>query len=177
VGLSIYLWSVFFPRPERIIRKRLTELSKRVSFKANEPPLAAMANASKLADFFTRDIQIKVDVPGGSAQVINGREELFEIAHRVRLMGGSLDAQFFDINVTVASDKKSAEANLTLRAKVPGDRDQIIQELKLLLNKSEGNWRIQRLETIKTLSLNKVYKPIFLNARFYKGSGLFAAIR
>jgi hypothetical protein len=136
-----------------------------------------MANASKLADFFTRDIQIKVDVPGGSAQVINGREELFEIAHRVRLMGGSLDAQFFDINVTVASDKKSAEANLTLRAKVPGDRDQIIQELKLLLNKSEGNWRIQRLETIKTLSLNKVYKPIFLNARFYKGSGLFAAIR
>ena len=177
VGLCIYVWTLLFPRPERMIRKRLSELSKVVSFKANEAPLAAMANASKVADFFTRDIQIRVDVPGGSAQIINGREELFEIAHRVRLMGGSLDVQLFDINLVVASDKKSAEANLTLRARVAGDRDQIIQELKLMLNKFEGNWRIQRLETVKTLSLLRVSEPIYLDERFYKSSGSFTAIR
>jgi hypothetical protein len=65
---------------------------------------------------------------------------------------GGLDVQFLDINLTVAPDKNTAEANLTLRAKTAGDRDQIVQEMKLLLNKLEGNWRIQRIETVKTLS-------------------------
>jgi len=84
--------------------------------------------------------------------MINGRQELFEITRLVRATVGGLQAQFLDINLSIAADKQSAEANLTLRAKVTGERDQIVQELKLLLNKSEGSWKIQRLETIKTLS-------------------------
>jgi len=150
--LAGWLWTVIFPPPERVIRKRLAELSKSVSIGGKESPLAAVANASRMADFFTTDIEIRLDWPGASAQVINGREELFQIAKGVRSMIGGLDVQFLDINLTVAPDKKSAEANLTLRAKVAGDRDQIVQEMKLLLNKLEGNWRIQRLETVKTLS-------------------------
>ena len=61
--------------------------------------------------------------------------------------------EFYDITVTVTPDKSSAEANLTLKARVAGERDIIIQELKIWLNKAEGNWRIYRLETIKTLSV------------------------
>jgi len=151
IVIAGWLWIVFFPNPEHVIRKRLAELSKSVSISGKESPLAVVANASRVADFFTADIEIRIDVPGASAQAINGREELFQIAQRVRMIGG-LDVRFLDINLTIAPDKKSAEANLTLRAKVPGDRDQIVQEMKLLLNKLEGTWRIQRVETVKTLS-------------------------
>jgi ketosteroid isomerase-like protein len=152
LALAGWLWTVIFPGPEHVIRKRLAELSKSVSIHGKESPLAVVANASRVADFFTRDIEIRIDVPGAPAQVINGREELFQITQRVRMIVGGLDVQFLDINLTVAPDKNTAEANLTLRAKTAGDRDQIVQEMKLLLNKLEGNWRIQRIETVKTLS-------------------------
>ena len=152
VALGVWLWTVLFPSPDRIIRKNLTELAKSVSFGRNESPVAILANASRVAGFFTADVEIRVDVPGGSAQVINGRQELFQITQRVRSLSGGLQVQLLDINLAVAADKKSAEANLTLRGKVAGERDMIVQELKLLLNKLEGRWKIQRVETVKTLS-------------------------
>ena len=150
-----WLWTVLFPSPDHVIRKRLAELSKAVSITGKEAPLAVMANASRVADFFTKDIEIRIDVPGASAQVINGREELFQITQRVRMMVGGLDVQFLDINLTIAPDKKSAEANLTLRVKVAGDRDQIVQEMKVLLNKLEGTWKVKKVETVKTLSYDR----------------------
>ena len=64
--------------------------------------------------------------------------------------------EFYDLTITVAPDKKSAEVNLTLKARVAGERDTIIQELKIWLNKSEGDWRIYRLETVKTLSSSQI---------------------
>jgi len=152
IAVAAWLWSVFFPGPERVIRKRLAELASAISIRGQESPLAVVANASKVGDFFTKDIEIRVDVPGASTQVINGKDELLEIAKGVRFTRGGLEVQFLDINLNIASDKKSAEANLTLRAKTATDRDQFVQEIKLLLNKSEGNWRIQRVETVKTLS-------------------------
>ena len=152
LGVAGWLWTIFFPSAEHVIRKRLTELSKAVSVQGKESPVAVLANASRVAGFFTADIEIRVDVPGSSAQVVTGRDELFSIAKHVRALSGGFEVQFLDVNLAIAPDKKSAEANLTLRAKAPGDRDQIVQEMKLLLNKSEGSWKIQRVETVKTLS-------------------------
>jgi len=152
LGLGGWLWSVLFPSPDRVIRKRMAELAQAVSFRGHESPLATFANSSRVASFFTRDVEVKLDVPGSSAQSIQGRDEILAITQRVRLMLGSLQVQFLDINLVITSDKKSAEANLTLRAKVGGERDEIVQELKLQLNKLEGNWKIQRVETVKTLS-------------------------
>ena len=158
LGVAGWLWTIIFPSPEHVIRKRLAELSKAVSIQGKESPVAMLANASRVAGFFTADIEIRVDVPGASAQVITGRDELFAIAQRVRTMSTGLEVQFLDVNITIAPDKKSAEANLTLRAKAPGDRDQIVQEMKLLLNKSEGSWKIRKVETVKTLS--RLVSPI-----------------
>ena len=159
LGVATWLWTIFFPSAEHVIRKRLTELSKAVSIQGKESPVAILANASRVAGFFTADIEVRVDVPGSSAQVISGRDELIAIAQRVRTMSGGIEVQFLDVNLAIAPDKKSAEANLTLRAKAAGDRDQVVQEMKLLLNKSEGSWKIQRVETVKTLSQVKILVP------------------
>jgi hypothetical protein len=152
VALAVWLWTVLFPGPDRIIRQRLNQLAKTTSFAGNESPLARLANVQHISGFFTTDVEIRVDVPGRYPQVLTGRDELTQVAMQARSVLSGLDVKFFDINVTVAPDKQSAEANLTLRAKVAGDRDVIVQELKVKLNKSEGNWRINRIETVRTLT-------------------------
>jgi 4-amino-4-deoxy-L-arabinose transferase-like glycosyltransferase len=152
LALAGWLWTVFFPSPERVIRKRLTELAKVATVNGNEAPLAVLLNSQKLGGFFTADTEIALDVPGRSQQVLNGRDNLVQASVQFRPAVGNLQVEFYDIVVTMASDKTTAEASLTLVARVAGERDKIVQELKFKLNKAEGSWRIYRLETVKTLS-------------------------
>ena len=150
--LAAWLYSIFFPSPERAIRARLTQLGKSASFGRNEAPLAAMANSQKVADFFTEDVEIRVDLPGRAAGTLSGRDEVREKTMALRSIGGGLTVELLDINLTISHDKNSAEANLTLKGRVAGEKDLIVQELKMLLNKIEGDWKIKRVETVKTLS-------------------------
>jgi len=152
LAIGVWVWTLVFPSPERVIRKRLTELAKAATVSGNESQLAALLNSQKVAGFFTGDIEINLDVPGNSQQVLNGRDELAQQAMVLRSAVGSMRVEFYDIIVTVAPDKSTAEANLTLVAR-PAGRDKIVLELKFRLNKAEGEWRIYRLETVKTLSL------------------------
>ncbi len=152
IAAGVWLWTVLFPSPERVIRKRLAELAKSVSFGGKESPVAILANSQRVAGFFTADVEIRVEVPGRPAPVLNGREELFQAAMQMRSLLGGLQVDFLDVNLALAPDKQSAEAHLTLRGKIAGEKDVIVQELKLLLNKAEGNWRIKKIETVKTLS-------------------------
>ena len=62
-----------------------------------------------------------------------------------------LNVEFLDVSVSVGPDQESATANLTAKAKVPGE-DFMVQELKFTLKKIQGAWLILRVETVKTLS-------------------------
>lgn len=150
--MAIWLWTVLFPSPERVIRKYLTELARSASFGHNEAPMAVLLNSQKVAGFFTADVEIYMDVPGRSQQVLNGRDNLAQAAMQLRSAVGGLQVEFYDIIVALTPDKATAEANLTLKARIAVERDPFIQELKLKLNKAEGRWRIYRLETVRTLS-------------------------
>ena len=153
LALGVWVWTSVFPTPERVIRKRLTELAKAATVSGNEAPLAVLLNSQKLAGFFTADVEINLEVPGRAQQVLGGRDNLVQAAMQLRSAVGALQVAFYDIIVTVAPDKATAEANLTLVARPASERDKIVQELKFRLNKAEGGWRIYRLETVKTLSL------------------------
>jgi hypothetical protein len=59
--------------------------------------------------------------------------------------------EFVDVNIEISPDKKSATVNLTAKARVPGEKDWVPQELKFLLQKIEGDWLISRVETVRTL--------------------------
>ena len=161
--VAMWLYSVFFPSPERAIRARLTQLAKSASFGGNEPPVAAMANAQRVAGFFIEDVQIRVELPGRIAATVSGRDDVREKTMALRSFGGGLQVEFLDINVTVAPDKNSAEANLTLKGRIAGEKDLIVQELKMLLNKIEGDWKIKRVETVKTLSFSTPPAAILAN--------------
>ena len=60
--------------------------------------------------------------------------------------------EFPDINVTVAPDKETAVVDLTAKARIPGDANFYVQEMKLVWKRvGRRDWLIERVETVKTL--------------------------
>ena len=151
VALGFCGWHVFFPSPEKVIRKRLGELAKTASFSSQEGLLAKAWNASVLGEFFTPDVQVTVDVPG-IQHTISGRDELLQAVVGARSTVSSLTIEFPDIRVSVAPDKQSAVVNLNAKGKVSGQREAYLQEFRLRLIKVKRDWLINQIETAKTLS-------------------------
>ena len=159
VAAGIWGWSVFFPSPEKIIRKRLNALAKAASFSSKEGLIAKAWNSSTLADYFTEDVQVTVEAVG-TLHSISGRAELLQAVVGARSTVSGLSIEFPDIKVTVASDGVSAIVILTARGKIPGDRDFYLQELKMRMVKVKRDWLINQVETVKTLSLNSYLRGL-----------------
>jgi len=152
-GAGFWLWTILFPGPEKIIRKELAKLAQEASFKANENPLASVASAQSLAGFFSADAEIVLNVSGFPQHAFSGREEISQAALGARSVArDGLHVEFLDVNVTVGPDKQSANAELTVKAQVSGDKDFNVQEMKLTLQKLDGHWRITHAETVRTLT-------------------------
>jgi len=152
IALGVCAWRIFFPSAEQVIRKRLNEVARTASFSAKEAPLATALNSQKLANFFAPEVEIRVDVPGRWQHTFHGRDEIAQAAASARSLVGGLSVEFLDITVTIAPDRESAEASLTLKARIAGEKDLIVQELKFFLKRIDGTWLIIRVETVKTLS-------------------------
>ena len=62
-ALGIWLWTVLFPSPEKVICKRLTELARTVSSSANESDLTRLAAARNVGEFFATNVELNVNLP------------------------------------------------------------------------------------------------------------------
>lgn len=149
---GLWLWTVLFPSPEKAIRKHLEKSARCASFKADEGAMERMGNIAELANCFSPDAELKFETPGSGMQSITGRADIMRAAGLARGMGNALQVDLLDASLSVAPDKQSATVDLTARAKIPGDRDFFIQEMKFYLKKFGRAWLITRVETVKTLS-------------------------
>ena len=150
-ALGIWLWTVLFPSPEKVVRRRLTELARTVSSSANESDLTRLAAARSVAGFFAATVELNVDLPELGQHNSMDREEITQLALMGRSRAGGLRVKFPDINITVAPDQQSAVADLTVEANVSGEHDPIVQEMKFTFRKNDGQWLITRIETVRTL--------------------------
>jgi hypothetical protein len=150
-GGAFYGYRAWHPSAEQAIRKEFAALARTASFPQRESTLARFSRASKLVGFCTPDVQIVMDVPGHSGQTISGRDELLAAINGAQAMAVGLAVEFVDVGVEVAPDRQSAVVSLTVRGKVSGERDMIIQELRCELKCFKGEWQISRVETVKTL--------------------------
>jgi hypothetical protein len=153
VAAGVWLWTVLFPSPEKIIRQRLAAVAKCASFAADEGALPRLADAENLAGYFSANVEVNLDVPGRIQHTIMGRDEITQAAVAARATAVSLSVKFLDVNVTIAPNKQSAMADFTVEARVGGDQDLIVQEMKFTLRKIGGQWLITRVETIRTISI------------------------
>jgi hypothetical protein len=152
VALGVWLWFILFPSPEKVIRRRLTELARTASSSSNESDLARLAAARSVAGFFSTNVELAVELPELAHHSFMDRDEIMQDALMARSKIGGLSVKFPDINIVVAPDKQSAVADLTAQANVSGEHDLFVQQMKFTLQKIDSKWLIIRVETVRTLS-------------------------
>jgi hypothetical protein len=151
-GLGYWLYTVFFPGPEKVIRHRLAKLAQVASIRPDQGLLSRGAAIQELAGYFDSEIEITVNWRGGSQQSLAGRDEILETAKLAHARFKHLKIEFLDLSVTLAPDKQSATVHLTAKVTSSDQSDFQVQELKFHLRKVNGDWLIFKIETIRTLS-------------------------
>ena len=151
-GLGVWLWLVLFPSPEKAVRKCLAEVARTASFSPGQGDLARLAAARSLAGHFGTNVEMNLDLAGHVQNSPMTREEITQAVLLAGSGSGSLKVKFPDVNVTVAPDRQSAVANVTIEATLSGEHDPVVQEMKFTLQKIDGQWLITRVETVHTLS-------------------------
>jgi hypothetical protein len=151
-ALAFWLWTVFSPSPEKIIRKQLLNMAGDVSFSQDQNNLIKIAHAQSVASFFASNVVLALTLPVHVEQSTLDRDEITQAVLASRQQATDLDVKFPDINVTVAPDKNSATADVTVDATVSGQHDAILQEVKFTFQKVDGHWLISRVETVRVLS-------------------------
>jgi hypothetical protein len=150
IATGIWLWTILFPNPEKAIHKELSELARDASFSGNQSPLAGIAGAQEVANFFSTNAEVNVNAPGRT-QTLAGRDEIVQAVAAVRASLDGLKVEFPDASVTVAPDKQSATADLSVKAQIAGNRE-FIAQMKFTFQKIGRKWLITRVETVRTLT-------------------------
>lgn len=153
VALGCWLWTILFPSPEKIIRRQLDEIGKYASFTASESALARLGAARKLAGYFSTNAEVHLDTRETGQYNLIGKEQILQSIVAAQSERGSMNVKFLDVEVIVAPDKKTATADLTVDANVSDQQNAIVQEVKINLQKINGQWLITRVQTIRTLSI------------------------
>ena len=152
IAAGVWLWTILFPSPEQVIRKRLAQAASEASFQSGENPLISAARAENLSSRFGTNVEININVPEYGRQEFVGRAEIAQAAAGVRLRLSSLKVEFPDVSVTVAPDKQSAIADVAMQVQAAGEKDFNVQEMKFTFQKIGGDWLITRVETVRAPS-------------------------
>lgn len=152
VALGIWVWTVLFPSPEKIIRHQLVKLAQDVSFSKTTGGLLRLAGAESVSGFFNTNVEVNIITPRHEQHTFTTRAEITQAALASRKEVSSLSVTFPDINVKVAPGKNSAVADVTVVVNIAGQQDAVVQELKITFVKSEGHWLIQKVETVRVVS-------------------------
>ena len=153
IALGVWLWMTLYPSPEHAVRGQLARLARRISFSADEGTFSRLAGAEGVSGLFSTNVEVNVDIPGHEQHRFAGRDEITQAALLSRKMAESLSVRFPDIDVKVAPEKTTATADVTVEARIGGENDPAFQELKISFQKTEEGWLINRVETVRTISL------------------------
>lgn len=149
IAAGVWLWTIRFPSPETIVRKRLAQIASEASFTSSENPLVLAARSENLAGRCSTNIEVNIDVPEFDRPLaLSGRAEITQAIAGVRMHLSSLKVEFPDVSVTVTPDKQSAVADVAVKVQAAGEKDFNVQEMKFTFQKIGGDWLITRVEAV-----------------------------
>jgi hypothetical protein len=151
VALGWWFWGVCFPSAEKVVLKKMTGLADTLTFSADANNITRAGKASSFISYFTVDAEIVVDVPELGSHTLSGRDEIRETGNGGFAAMPGLKVTFLDTTVKVGPDKQSADVSCTVRVVVGSSKDFGVEEMHFKFKKVEGDWRISRVETVKTL--------------------------
>ena len=153
--LAAWKHELLFPSESTRVRNALVQLANDASFGPSEGNIGAVRRVAAVADRFTPNASIEVDILGSGSFQFTGRDEVQQNLLGSRRFVRKLVLQFHDITVEVGDDGSTAMVHLTATADAVGEGryqggfDAL--EFALALRKVEGRWQIERLKTIPTL--------------------------
>ena len=152
VTAGVWLWTVLFPGPEKIVRKRLVQVAAEASFNSGENPLVIAARR-KISPAASAPTSRSTSTRRGSS----GRKSAGALkSHKpppARACDlSSLKVEFPDVSMTFAPDKLSAVADVAVKVQAAGEKDFNVQEMKFTFQKIGGDWLITRVETVRAPS-------------------------
>lgn len=156
IGLGVWLWYVFFPSPERAIRKRVHALANAVSFKPEDGIVARGYGMQKAAGYFTTNAEVTIDSRSYHELTLSGRDEIQTAMMRAAQVFKGLNVELTGLVITVDPDKQSARVDLTGKATITGQRDFDVMEFNFYFRKEAGEWLIYKVESVKTLSAVRI---------------------
>jgi hypothetical protein len=153
IAAGVWLWTILFPGPEKIVRKRLAQVAAEASFNSGENVLVLAARSVNLASRFGTNVEININAPEyGRPLEFVGRDEITQAAAGMHMHLSGLKVEFPDVSVTVAPDKQSAVADVAVRLQASGEKDFNVQEVKFTFQKIGGDWLITRVENVRAPS-------------------------
>ena len=150
--LGCWLWTVFFPGPEKVILKKIASLAATATVSAADGNITRATKAGSFISFFSTDAEVSVDTPELGAHTLSGRDEIRDTARAAFALLTTLNVEFLDVTVRLGAGKQTATATCTARVNAGDKKDFGVQELHFQLKKIDGAWLITRMETVKTLS-------------------------
>ncbi len=150
-ALGFWGWTVFFPSPEKVLLKKISSLAATASVAAGDGNITRATKVSNLIGYFSTDAEIRYDVPELGTHALSGLDEIRETAAGGYTQVSAIQVQFFDAVAHVGPDQRTAQVTCTAKVKVGNGTDFGIQELRIQFRKIDGDWRITRAETVKTL--------------------------
>ncbi len=150
--LGFWLWSIFFPTPEKLVFRKMSRLAAGATFKADDSNLTRVGKANGLVSLFASDAQIIIALSGQNGHTISGREEIREAALAGFTSLPALNVEFLDVSVRLGADRQTADVSCTAKVNAGDRKDYGVQEMHFQWKKVDGDWLIFRAETVKTLS-------------------------
>lgn len=148
-GLGFLLYRKLFPTDETLIRRMLDTVAATASVSPDEKPLTRLSRAAQLAAQFAGTVTMNVDISGLQGRTIQTHEELAQLIAGARANVSDAKVEFIDANITINNDH--AQVHTTAFIRISGQGDPTVQELNMGLVKPDGRWRIERVETVRTL--------------------------
>ena len=154
VLLGLWLWSVFFPAPEKLVFRKMSRLAASATFKADDSNLTRVGKANALVSLFAPEAQIIIAVSGSgqSGRTFSGRDEIREAALAGFTSLPAINVEFLDVSVRLGADRQTADVSCTAKVNAGDRKDYGVQEMHFQWKKVDGDWLIVRAETVKTLS-------------------------
>jgi hypothetical protein len=149
IALGYWAWTVAFPDPRKVVRRRLEKLAQAASFSANEGQITKLANIQKLGGFFSEQVVVNVETTGTDKYAVNNRDELMQGIQAARMSLSSAQAKFVDPKIEMTSGDQEAIIGVVLTVDVGGDKDTVVDGLKIDMKKIDGDWLITRAESVQ----------------------------
>lgn len=151
-GLFLLGWRMFFPSDRVRIGKLLDRLEQASNLAASESQLVKLVRIQRIEEMFVPQCQVAVDTFEYGKLRLSGRDELVQTVSAASVLGQAVTVKILQTGIQVAESKTNALVEVAAAVRTSQGRRETLL-LRLRLDKTEGAWRLTKVESIPTLHM------------------------